>query len=71
MDIVKVNICVSKRAGSEGVSADSDGGNGTDGIEDLKEQCLIDLWREVPDIERRAGDGSGLVDVGLCVHSGE
>ena len=54
-----VDVGVAQRAAGDGVAAHADGGDRTDGVEDLVEESLVDLGEEVADVQRRGGEGVG------------
>jgi hypothetical protein len=72
--VVVVDVCVSQRTAGDGITADTDGGDRSDGREQLEEHSLGDVEVELSNVEggrlvgSRGGGGSGLV--GIAVGSG-
>jgi len=57
---VEVDIGVAEGAAGDGITADTDRGNGADRVEHLKEHGLVDRGIELSDVEGgRGGGGSG------------
>jgi len=51
LNMVEVDIGISERSASDGVAANTDGCDGSDSIEDLKEHSLGDIGIDVPDVK--------------------
>ena len=48
----------------DGVAADAHGGHGRNGVEDLEEICLVDLRREVTDVQSSTAVDLGVLAIG-------
>ena len=58
--VVEVDVGVPEGAAGDGVAADADGGDGAYGVEDLKEEALVDIGGKVADVEGCGVEGGGL-----------
>mmetsp|Transcript_4315 Transcript_4315/g.7659 ORF Transcript_4315/g.7659 Transcript_4315/m.7659 type:complete len:655 (+) Transcript_4315:323-2287(+) len=57
--LMVVHVGVSQGAASDGITANTDRGNGTDSVEDLKQETLVDIRGKITDVQRRRMEGSG------------
>jgi hypothetical protein len=49
---MKVNVRVAKGAAGYGVAADTNGSDGTDRAENLEQETLVDIGREITNVKR-------------------
>jgi hypothetical protein len=57
---VEVDVGVAEGAAGDGVTADADGGDRPDSVEDLKEKALVDIDSKVSNVEGGRVEGGGL-----------
>ena len=50
--LMKVDVGVTKRATGDGITADTNGGDGSDGVENLKQETLVHIWGKIADVKR-------------------
>jgi hypothetical protein len=50
-DLVKIDISIAKRTSGDGVTADTNGRNRTDGVKNLKQETFVDVWGKVSDVK--------------------
>jgi len=57
---VEVDVSVAEGAPGDGVTADTDGGNGSDSVENLEKKTLVNVRGEVPNVKRGGVERSRL-----------
>lgn len=54
-----IDVGVAEGSTSDGIATDADRGDGTNGIEDFKEQSLVDIGEEVANVKACILEGVG------------
>jgi len=50
-DLMEIHVRVSEGSAGHGITTDTDGGHGTDGVEDLEKKAFVDIGFEVTHVE--------------------